>query len=559
MSGALAFSLSAASAIDILEDFDGAELDAAVWEVDRNKTGSLIGGHLEIEDDGPNWGRYAIKSEQRLFVPEAGETTVFEWTLAPSSITTDAGQSIRFQIGIVSNNETSPNPEHWPNTSGGLWIDLDNIQNTDTANTSGTVVYANDTKQANSTGTQSAVFVPWNWQTENKTLRLELTNESYKWLDGGTVLWEDTLANAGINNEFGNGSFSTIAPEITEPTSIEYMITVTKEGEEDATRIVSVNVIASPELSLDGISDDFSSNSIDAETWAVTGAIPNTIDTGVVTWNTAGGQNWAHGELDTQKAFPIPPAGATSTITWNIGPATVSANSVNDELRGNRLVMGVVSALEHETFTLQHFQNTAGGLWMDIANMSNADTTSVSGEFHQADDTKPKDQNAPSLAGFTITDWNWETEDREFSIILTNTGYTWLDGTTELATATYAESGIDTGPGGEFSKGFRIMFAAVKYEDGSGTMKLNSINFENGGVAPPAPLPEISSIVDNGDGTVTLTWNSIPDTEYAIETNPTLQNADWEEFIDGVVAEGTTKSFTLNTDGEKLFYRVKEL
>ncbi|MDB4546474.1 hypothetical protein N9Z88_05575, partial [Akkermansiaceae bacterium] len=569
LGSALALSTATLNAIDLVEEFDGVALDTAVWESGGAKTASLTAGHLEINADGGDWANYNIRSEQRFFVPPAGETSIFEWVLAPGSITTDAGQSIRYQIGIVSNNETNTNPEHFPNSTGGLWIDLDNIQNSDTANVVGSTVTADDQKTANDNGVTTGISVPWNWQTENKTLRLELTSDTFKWMDGTTVLTEETLANVGIDNEFGNGfrvialgmnfdtgrgttayesisvtngsvpvgllqSFSSTRPsvfsgqkielnwlmdadasasidqeignvdgqtaagtgsisfisppDITEPTTVTYTITVTKAGEEDSTRQVSVDIVPTPELSLDDISDDFSTNTIDPATWIVAGPIANTVANSVVTWDTAGGGNWSHGELDSQKVFPIPPPGEASTITWNLGPAVVSANSVNNELRGNRPVMGIISAFESETYTLQHYQNTTGGLWMDIANMSNADKTSASGEFHQADDTKIKNQNASTLAGFTISDWNWETEDREFSLVLSNTGYTWMDGTTELATGTYTDAGLDTGPGGEFSKGFRIMFAAVKYEDGSGTMSLNSVNFDNNGIAPPSPL-----------------------------------------------------------------------
>lgn len=636
---ALALTTTSVNAIDFIEEFDGAMLDTAVWQATGSKTASLAGGHLQIANDGGNWNRYSIRSEQRFFVPEVGETSIFEWELAPASITTDMGQSIRIQVGIVSDNDTDPNPEHYWTTAGGLWLDLDNIQSSDATTVSGNTLHANDTKTAGSNGTfLDGVTVPWNWQTENTTLRLELTNDTYKWFNGDTQLSEHSLADAGIDAEFSNGfrivalgmnynsgrgttaferiavtngqgpsalleslsssppvvfsgqnytlawqidadasgsmdqeignidtetvngagALDFIAPDVDVLTPITYNFTATKAGQNSVTRPITVNVKPAPELSLENLSDNFSSNFIDPETWIESGPIGNSIDTGIVTWDTAGGGDWAHGELDTQKVFPIPPAGSTTTITWNLGKATVSANSVNDEQRGNRLVMGIVSPFETETYTLQHYQNTSGGLWMDIANMSNANTTGVSGEFHYANDTKPKNENAPVLGGFAITDWNWQADDREFSLVLSDTGYTWMDGATELAFGTYANAGIDLTPGGEFSKGFRVIYASVKYQDGSGTMSLNSINVDNGGVAPGGP-PEISSIVDNGDGTFSLTWSSKPSFEYAIQTSDTLEGNSWEELTRGIIADGPTKTLAVSKNGGKLFYRVVEL
>lgn len=628
-------SIGSIQAIDFIEEFDGIEIDPAVWEVDRNKLGSLVGGHLEIDDDGGNWARYAIKSEQRFFVPEAGQTSVFEWELAPGSITTDAGQSIRIQIGIVSSNEPNPNPEHWPNTTGGLWIDLDNIQNFDTANVYGSTVFADDTKTSGSNGTASAISVPWNWQTENKILRLELTNDSYKWLDGATILYEDTLANAGIDNEFGNGfrvialgmnfdtgrgttaferievtngqgpqgllqSFASalptvfggqkidltwtidaaasatidqgvgnvdaqttagtgnttvIAPDVTEATSLIYTITVSKAGEPDDTQELVINVVPPSELCLDNFSEDFSSGFIDETRWNKRGNDTSSVTDDVVTWDNTNIGNWAHGEIDTQKVFPIPPAGSPTTITWSLGKASATTDDPNDATRALRPVMGVVSAFANNSWTLQHWQNTEGGLWLDINVMSTADTSSVAGGIHYADDTKTVNTNAATVSNFSVSGWDWPTDDQEFSLVMTDTSYTWFAGENELGGGLYVDAGLDTGPGGEFSKGFRVMFAAVNYDNGRGTISLNSIDVQNGGVAGPAGPPVITNVIDNNDGTVTLTWNSIGDAEYAIHTSATLTN-DWVESIDGIMGTGASTSFSVNTSGDKLFYRV---
>jgi len=632
---ALAITLPMASAIDLLEEFDGAALDTTAWEVDSNKSGSLVGGHLEVADDGGNWARYAIKSEQRFYVPEVGQTSVFEWELAPASITTDAGQSIRIQIGIVSNNEPNPNPEHWPNTTGGLWIDLDNIQNFDTANVTGSTIYTDDTKPTATNGTANAITIPWNWQTENKILSLELSNDSYRWLDGATVLYEDTLANAGIDNEFGNGfrvialgmnfdtgrgttaferievtngqgpqgllqSFSSvlpnvfggqkidltwamdagasatidqgignvdaqttdgmgsttvIAPDVTEASSLIYTITVSKAGEPDDTQELTINLVPPSELCLDNFSDDFSSGFIDDTVWAKRGNDTASVSDSTVSWDNTNIGNWAHGEIDTQKVFPIPPAGSPTTITWNLGQASEAMADGEDATRALRPVMGVVSAFANNSWTLQHWQNTEGGLWLDIANMSSADTTSVSGAIHYADDTKTVNMNAPTVQNISVSDWNWETEGKEFSLVMTDTSYTWFAGDTELGGGLYVDAGIDTGPGGEFSKGFRVMFAAVNYNGGRGTISLNSIDVQNGGVAGPAGPPVITNVIDNNDNTVTLTWNSIEDAEYSIEASTSLNN-EWDEIIDGITGTEASTSFSVDTSGDKLFYRV---
>jgi len=629
---------SVLSALDLVETFDGAALDAAVWETEGDKTASLTGGLLQINADGGNWARYSIKSEQRFFVPPVGQTSVFEWVLGPAAITNDTGQSFRYQIGIVSNNEPIANPEHYPNSTGGLWIDLDDIQAADTANVFGSTVTADDTKAPGSNGVQSGIAVAWNWQTENKALRLELTNDSFTWLDGTTILATDTLANVGIDSEFGNGfrvvaigmnydsgrgttsfeeisvtngegpstllqSFSaapqpvfagqnyTLSWQVDPAASvsldqgignvdamttsgtgsiqllgadadignaIDYVLTVTKAGEPTATRQLTVNIVAPSELSFDDVSDDFATNSIDPAVWLEKGPIGNTITGGVITWDTQGAGNWAHGELDTVKVFPVPGPGQMTTVTWNLGKASVTADSANDAARANRPVLGLVSAFETNTYTLQHYQNTTGGIWMDIANMSSIDTSFVGGSFHAADDTKIADQNAPDIGGFSITDWDWTTDDREFSIVLTDTGFSWFDGTTELINANYADSGIDVGPGGEFSKGFRVMYASVKYEDGSGTMSLNSINVDNGASPASADPPVISDIVDNGDGTVTLTWSSVINSEYAIDTSTSLEDTDWSEFTNGITADDVTETFTINMSGPKLFFRVRK-
>ncbi len=641
--GALSFlATGITQAIDLIEEFDAAVIDATVWETEGGKTASLTGGYLAINDDGPgNWDRYSIKSEQRFYVPEVGQTTVIEWELGPGAITSGTEQSIRYQIGVVSNNKTNSNPEHYHTTTGGIWIDIDNIQSSDTATVSGNINYVNDTKiLAGDSPTLNAItMLPWNWQTENKILRLELTSVDYKWYDGTTLLGESTLADSGIDNEFGNGfrvialgmnfnsahgstsferievtngqgptgllqsftssiptvfsgqkfdltwlmdadasatidqgigsvdaqtnsgtgSTTLIAPDVTDPTSTTYTITVSKTGEPDNTREVTVNFVPTSELCLVDFSDDFSGGFIDELDWIKRGNDTSSVADDTVTWNNTSIGNWAHGEIDTQKVFPIPPAGSPTTITWNLGPASEQMADGEDSTRALRPVMGVVSAFANNSWSLQHWQNIEGGLWFDINTMSSADTTSVSGGIHYADDTKIVDMNALTVAdGVLVSGWNWESEDQEFSLVMTDTSYTWFAGTTELGGGLYADAGIDTGPGGEFSKGFRVMFAAVNYNGGRGSISLNSIDVQNGVAAGPAGPPVISSAIDNNDGTITLTWDSIDGADYAIESSTTLNN-DWVQIDDDPIGTGAPISFSVPKSGDKLFYRVVRL
>ena len=88
-------------------------------------------------------------------------------------------------------------------------------------------------------------------------------------------------------------------------------------------------------------------------------------------------------------------------------------------------------------------------------------------------------------------------------------------------------------------------------------MSLNSINIENGGFVPSGP-PEITSIVDLGNGTISLTWNSKTSVAYAIQSSQTLEEGSWQAVTEGITADGATKTLSVNTGGDKLFYRVVE-
>ena len=106
--------LQAAFGIDLVENFDGVTLDEAVWEANGAKSYTVADGSLTFNDGAGDWANGNIRSQQRFFIPEAGETSTFEWTLGPATTSTEAegGQTVRMQIGIVSANQTGDNPEH---------------------------------------------------------------------------------------------------------------------------------------------------------------------------------------------------------------------------------------------------------------------------------------------------------------------------------------------------------------------------------------------------------------------------------------------------------------
>ncbi|MEN8693949.1 MAG: hypothetical protein ACN4GG_08280 [Akkermansiaceae bacterium] len=201
-------SLSSLHAIDLIENFEGTEVDAAVWDTGGAKTLSVSGGLLTMEDGAGNWANGNIRSQQRFFLPEAGETTSIEWVLGPATTSAEAagGQTVRMQIGIISANQAGDNPEHYPNNTGGVWIDLDQFFNTDLANAAGVVFTANDTKPANQNATDfGTVFPTWDWKTSNVTYRLDITETGYTWFENNTEVNSLNWTDFELDTEFDNG------------------------------------------------------------------------------------------------------------------------------------------------------------------------------------------------------------------------------------------------------------------------------------------------------------------------------------------------------------------
>ena len=544
------------------------------------------------------------------------------------------GQSVRYQIGLHSANETSERREHWHNTTGGIWIDLDVITPNDTANANGQILYADDTKAASSAANNLAgASVPWNWGIDNKVIRLEFTDTEYTWYDGATALATQTWADANIDTEFENGyrvlalgmnfsggrttvSFEKIsitnaaeppailtsfgstkltatagekfelnwviadgstasidqgignvdahtnlgigsleqeAPEVAIPTDVTYTLTVTNGGE-TATRSISISVQPPPELCLEHINEEFDGNFLDENLWQHIGNKTHTVSDGKVNWSADGG-DWGHGEVASVKAFPIPDTGKSTTITWTLGPNDVTTSSGDGTAL--RPMLGIASAFEKNNYSKQHWQNTTGGIWLDLNNMGDPRTDGVSGAVHVGNDTKPENSNAPDVGGVDISAWNWKTENHAISLVLTDTGFTWLDGETELMSGTYAENGLDD----EFSKGFLVLMSAINHSNGRGPMSLESIVIDNAGADPIATGPIHISDFSHNTGTdqFTLTWDSILDNTYAVYYSTDL--IDWSSDVDDAVdgQDGST-SFTFDNPepgNPRLYFRVE--
>jgi hypothetical protein len=103
-------------------------------------------------------------------------------------------------------------------------------------------------------------------------------------------------------------------------------------------------------------------------------------------------------------------------------------------------------------------------------------------------------------------------------------------------------------------------------EDGTKVL-LNDL--ENGGLmayrsANQAPF-EITDISRNGNGDVSLTWNSRPGITYALDWSLSLLIGEWSEISDGIGSDGITTSITIPavtinslTQAGKVFFQVRK-
>lgn len=195
-----------AAAIDIVDEFDSPNLDTTVWESSGPKSYVIADGVLTWQADAGNWGTGELGTVDTFFLPPVGETTTIEWTLGPGQITNDTGRSIRYQVGIHSANQGGNRREHWHNSTGGLWYDIDNIANANPSTVAGNLRGANDTKEpssnANDLGFQQ---INWNWQTENKVIRLDLTDTGFTWFEDGVQMLTSVWTSLELDAEFANG------------------------------------------------------------------------------------------------------------------------------------------------------------------------------------------------------------------------------------------------------------------------------------------------------------------------------------------------------------------
>jgi hypothetical protein len=617
------------AAADFLENFDGSTLNLEVWERIGEKSITVAGSRLTWADDGGNWADGEISPWRSFYLPSAGQTTTILWQLGPASITVDRGAaepSMRYQIGIYSANNTATRREHWANTTGGVWCDITGIRSGTPGGVDGELFHANDSKLSDSQGTGLAgvVISDWNWQTESREFRLELTDIGYTWFDGTTQLGTQTWADAGIDTEFGNGyrvmalgmnydsgrgtssiervevrnpgeppkliaafgpskgmvtagqqssliwqidpeasasidqgignvdnrttdgsgSIFIIPPDVTEPSSIIYTLTVTKGAEEEV-REASLSVLPRPELVYDDFVDDFVGTALDPDLWETRGGKTFVVADGRVTWNDDGG-NWDHNEVDSKIAFPLPPRGRSTIVRWVLGPGEITTDVGNSI----RYQFGLFSYHETAGWSRQTWQNSSGGIWLDIGTINNSNPGGVSGGVLWADDQKPVNSQYDWLAGFTVSDWNWQTDTHEFSVVLTDLGFTWYSGEDQLYQGTWEEVNIDN----EFANGFKIMAAGMNYDTGRGFTSLERIQVINGAVREQFSITSIEPVA----GGWSFFWESTagePAT-YTVQRLPEVGGA-WSTLAENLPAQGTTTSYT-DTDAPstQAFYRV---
>ena len=87
-----------------------------------------------------------------------------------------------------------------------LPIYIDNIANANPSTVAGNLRGANDTKEpssnANDLGFQQ---INWNWQTENKVIRLDLTDTGFTWFEDGVQMLTSVWTSLELDAEFANG------------------------------------------------------------------------------------------------------------------------------------------------------------------------------------------------------------------------------------------------------------------------------------------------------------------------------------------------------------------
>lgn len=194
----------------VIDDFEGAGLDTAVWRYFGDPASyAVVNGLLNWHPVDDDWAKSEILTHQVYYLPPPGQTSVVSWVIGPGAITrNNGGTSARIQLGLVSANETSNDSrEHWVNSAGGLWIDLPGYAAGTPDEFSVHFFTANDTKTTDSSATMRGEYLiaPYSWQTQGRTIRVEITSEGYRCYDDSTLMYEGTWADADIDTEFYNG------------------------------------------------------------------------------------------------------------------------------------------------------------------------------------------------------------------------------------------------------------------------------------------------------------------------------------------------------------------
>jgi len=372
-----------------------------------------------------------------------------------------------------------------------------------------------------------------------------------------SLTWQiDPAASAEIDQGIGNvdnrttdgaGSVFITPPDVTEPDSITYTLTVTK-GAEQEVRQAKLSVLPRPDLVYDNFADDFVGSALDTELWETRGGKTYTVADSRVTWNDDGG-NWDHNEVDSKLAFPLPPRGQSTVVKWVLGPGQITTDVGNSI----RYQFGLFSYHETAGWSRQNWQNTSGGIWLDIGTIANSNPGGVSGGVLWADDQKPIDSQYEGLAGFTVEDWNWQTDNHEFSVVLTDLGFTWFSGSNQLYEGSWEQINIDN----EFANGFKIMAAGMNYDNGRGFTSIDRIEVINGAVRERFNILD----VEPGATGIALSWESTAGeaATYAVHRAPSLAGS-WSVLAENLASQGATTRYTdAAAPAGQAFYRVTKL
>ena len=607
------------SMAEVLDDFNGSAINEATWEILGDKTYTVAGGRLTWNADSGNWGKGEIASQRAYFLPPAGETSTVSWVIGPASIS--SGTTARVQIGLVSDNETAATREHWANSTGGIWLDINGIQAADTTQAGVNTHAANDTKAYGGDASYIAdVYnAPWNWQTETTTFRVDLTSTTFTWYHNGDLMGTYAWADWGIDTEFANGFHVWImscnvdtarhvasldriefdnpvtgaglitsfraepanvvggapallvfevdpaaavdiqpdigavahtngigqvelsTPVVDATTTLVYTLTATV-GAEQETRETSVTLFPVPTLPLAEFDEEFEGSALNTALWDTLGDKTLIVTNGLLSIQDNGG-NWGHGQVASVATYRIPMVGEYTEITFFLGPASITTD-LGAALQSIRYQVGIVSGDQSAGWSYEHYQNDTGGTWLDLTEIMSGTTNSISGQIYYANDTKAAGSNATGLQGVFLDNWDWQNVGRAITLWLTDTGFTWMDGTTVLAAMSWDDAGLDT----EFLSGYRIMAAGMNYDAGRGFLSYESIHAFS--VSGQFALTGIEKTA----GGVEVAWEVTPGATYTVQRAASLDGP-WTPLAVDLSAE-TNQYEDAEAPGGPAFYQV---